>query len=44
MTLALALHGEAIATVEVQVKLNKPASVNVTVFPAVLALTTSVNM
>jgi len=42
--LALALHGEAIATVAVQVKLNEPSSLNVTVLPSVTVPSLSVNV
>jgi len=43
MTLVLALHGVSIATVAVQVKLNEPSSLNVTVLPLVTVPSLSVN-
>jgi len=38
------VHGEAIATVAVQVKLNEPSSLNVTVLPSVTVPSLSVNV
>jgi len=43
LMLALALHGVSIATVAVQVKLNEPSPLNVTVFPLVTVPSLSVN-
>jgi len=43
VTLAVALHGVSIATVAVQVKLNEPTSLNVTVLPSVTVPSLSVN-
>jgi len=40
---AVALHGVVIATVAVQVKLNEPSSLNVTVLPTVTVPSLSVN-
>jgi len=42
--LALAVHGVAIAIVAVQVKLNEPSSLNVTVLPSVTVPSLSVNL
>ena len=39
----MALHGVSIATVAVQVKLNEPSSLNVTVLPSVTVPSLSVN-
>jgi len=44
VTLAVALHGVSIATVAVQVKLNEPSSLNVTVLPSVTVPSLSVNV
>jgi len=38
------VHGEAIATVAVQVQLNEPSSLNVTVLPSVTVPALSVNV
>jgi len=43
LTLAVALHGVSISTVAVQVKLNEPSSLNVTVLPSVTVPSLSVN-
>ena len=40
----MALHGVSIATVAVQVKLNEPSSLNVTVLPLVTVPSLSVNV
>jgi len=38
------MHGVSIATVAVQVKLNEPSSLNVTVLPSVMVPSLSVNV
>jgi len=42
--MAVPLHGVSIATVAVQVKLNEPSSLNVTVLPSVAVPSVSVNV